>query len=88
MYGIYAYIDPSNHSNVGIYGSPMEHLGHTWRSTNFFLWGSLQKDKHDQHDQPLLLTDVSPVEHPKRSWYLPFGDARGWVIHIGLGCHC
>ena len=27
MYVIYAYIDPSNHPNVGIYGSPMECLG-------------------------------------------------------------
>ena len=28
MYAIYAYIDPQNHPNVGIYGSPMECLGH------------------------------------------------------------
>ena len=27
MYGTYAYIDPSNHPNVGIYTSPMERLG-------------------------------------------------------------
>ena len=27
MYAIYAYIDPPNHPNVGIYGSPMERLG-------------------------------------------------------------
>ena len=27
MYGIYAYIEPPNHTNVGKYGSPMEHLG-------------------------------------------------------------
>ena len=26
MYAIYAYIDPRNHPNVGIYGSPMECL--------------------------------------------------------------
>ena len=24
---IYAYIDPQNHPNVGVYGSPMERLG-------------------------------------------------------------
>ena len=28
MYAIYAYIDPPNHPNVGIYGSPMECLGY------------------------------------------------------------
>ena len=27
MYAIYAYIDPPNHPNVGIYGSPMQRLG-------------------------------------------------------------
>ena len=27
MYAISAYIDPENHRNVGIYGSPMEYLG-------------------------------------------------------------
>ena len=27
MYAIYAYIDPPNHPNVGIYDSPMESLG-------------------------------------------------------------
>ena len=27
MYAIYAYFDPPNHPNVGIYGSPMECLG-------------------------------------------------------------
>ena len=28
MYAIYAYIDPPNYPNVGIYGSPMERLGY------------------------------------------------------------
>ena len=27
---LYAYIDPQNHLNVGIYGSPMECLGRTY----------------------------------------------------------
>ena len=30
MYAIYDYIDPQNHPNVGIYGSPMECLGMLW----------------------------------------------------------
>ena len=30
MFAIYAYIDPQNHPNVGIYGSPMECLGIVW----------------------------------------------------------
>ena len=28
MYAIFAYIDPQNHPNVGIYGSPMGSLGY------------------------------------------------------------
>ena len=32
MYGIYAYIEPPNHPNVGKYGSPMEHLGNKWNT--------------------------------------------------------
>ena len=36
MYAIYAYIDPQNHSNVGIYGSPMECLGTILELQSYF----------------------------------------------------
>ena len=42
MYAIYAYIDPQNHPNVGIYGSPMECLGTVCRTCFFMgqVWAS------------------------------------------------
>ena len=36
MYAIYGYIDPPNHPNVGIYGSPMESLGYISRECQRF----------------------------------------------------
>ena len=59
MYGLYAYIDPPNHPNVGIYGI---HGAFGFYSTNFKEFNSGQRDRLERQERQ----HKTPAAQPAR----------------------
>lgn len=59
MYGIYAYIDPLNHSNAGLYVPYMDGFGYTNITTNISMHQRRPPDVMDDQHQSM----INPTKH-------------------------
>ena len=75
MYAIYAYIDPQNHPNVGIYGSPISRVWDTCL-ISFHSFGLEFMDHHGS----FIRCKVGVVSEPKGERTLPKGRRPGVVL--------